>query len=289
MLLTVRNLIEYSNSKYFKDIKIEKKIKNMPIQSLLLHKLGLIWCCFFQINDFESVYNYARKAYEIDNYNLDAIITLGKIELLRHNYDKALQYANLAVEIDSDNFKAIRLLSKCYIAQGEDESEILNVLNKARTSGNDDELDYDIIKFIYINGNYYECLKECKKSIVENSDSYIAQKAEKYVSKIYEKVMKSRARMNQELELSDEIDGNDELNSKEEFRINESKVKSSIDDIMDMGFKNEDLEKPKEDKDIKNEEALEKTTDKNKKIKDNKKSVSNRGKFETEENNRTNR
>lgn len=251
--------------------------------------LGLIGCCFFQINDFESAYNYARKAYEIDNYNLDAIITLGKIELFRHNYDEALQYATLAVEIDSDNFKAIRLLSKCYIAQGEDESEILSVLNKAKTLGNDDELDYDIIKFLYINGEYFECLKECKKSIVENSDSYIAQKAAKYVSKIYEKVMKSRARMSQELELGSEIDGNNELNSKEKFHITESKVKSSIDDIIDMGFKNEDLEKPKEDKsidkDVKNEEELEKTTDRHKKIKDNKKSLSNRGELETEENN----
>ena len=41
--------------------------------------LGLIGCCFFQINDFESAFNYAKKAYEIDNYNLDAILTLGKI------------------------------------------------------------------------------------------------------------------------------------------------------------------------------------------------------------------
>ena len=29
MLLTVQNLIEYLNSKYFKDIKIEKEVKSM--------------------------------------------------------------------------------------------------------------------------------------------------------------------------------------------------------------------------------------------------------------------
>lgn len=227
--------------------------------------LGLIGCCFFQINDFESAYNYSKKAYEIDNYNEDAIITLGKIELLRHNYDEALQYATLAVNIGNSNFKAIRLLSKCYIAQGEDESEILRILNQARVLGNDDELDFDIIKFLYINGDYFECLKECKKSIVENSDSYIAQKAAKYVSKIYEKVMLSKARMSQELELSSELDENDDLNLKEEFHINESKVKSSIDDIMDMGLKNEDLEEQKEDKTLKNKELIEKKPPKSKK------------------------
>ena len=250
--------------------------------------LGLIGCCFFQINDFESAYNYSKKAYEIDNCNLDAIITLGKIELVRHNYDEALQYATLAVEIDNENFKSIRLLSKCYIAQSEDESKILRVLNKARTLGNDDDLDFDLIKFLYINGDYFECLKECKKSIVENSDSYIAQKATKYVSKIYEKVMLTKARMSQELELGSEIDENNEFNLKEEFHINENKVKSSIDDIMDMGFKNENLEKSKENKSIdkgsKNQEDLGKTSDKSNKVIDHEKKMSNREEFKNEEN-----
>jgi tetratricopeptide (TPR) repeat protein len=207
--------------------------------------LGLIGCCFFEINDFESAYNYSKKAYELDNYNLDSIITLGKIELRRHNFDEAFQYAALAVNIDKTNFQAIRLLSKCYIAQGEDESEILDVLNKARSLGNDYELEFDIIKYLYINGDYFECLKECRKSIVENSDSYIAQKATKYVSKIYEKVMLSRAKLSQESAISRETD-NRGLNSNESPQINGSKVKSSIDNIMDMGLKNEDLNKTNE-------------------------------------------
>ncbi|MVX64882.1 AAA family ATPase [Clostridium chromiireducens] len=209
--------------------------------------LGLIGCCFFQINDFESAYNYSKKAYELDHYNLDAIITLGKIELYRNNHDEALQYAALAVGIDDKNFKATRLLSKCYIAKGEDEIVTLGILRKARRLGNDDDLDFDIIKFLYINGNYFECLKECKRSIIENTDSYIAQKATMYVSKIYEKVMLSKARMNQELELRQDKENSDDLNLNEEFKINESKVKSSIDNIMDLGLKNEDLESSSED------------------------------------------
>nr|WP_312292135.1 AAA family ATPase [Clostridium chromiireducens] len=210
--------------------------------------LGLIGCCFFQINDFESAYNYSKKAYELDHYNLDAIITLGKIELYRNNYDEALQYAALAVGIDDKNFKATRLLSKCYIAKGEDEIVTLEILRKARRLGNDDDLDFDIIKFLYINGNYFECLKECKRSIIENTDSYIAQKATMYVSKIYEKVMLSKARMNQELELRQDKENSDNLNLNEEFKINENKIKSSIDNIMDLGLKNEDLESSSEDK-----------------------------------------
>lgn len=203
--------------------------------------LGLIACCFFEINDFENAYNYSKKAYEIDNYNLNAIITLGKIELRRHNFDEAFHYADLAVNIDENNFQAIRLLSKCYIVQGDDEKEILEILNKARILGSDDELDFDIIKFLYINGYYFECLKECKKSIIQNSDSYIAQKATKYVSKIYHKVMHSKARMNQELETEGQSGGNNE-NLKDKFEINESRVKSSIDDIIDMGLNNKDLD-----------------------------------------------
>ncbi|OOM77966.1 AAA family ATPase [Clostridium sp. BL-8] len=202
--------------------------------------LGLIGCCFFEINDFENSYNYSKKAYELDNYNLDAIITLGKIELRRHNFDEAFQYATLAVNIDNETFQAIRLLSKCYIAQGEDEREILKLLNKARALGNDDELEFDIIKFLYINGDYFECLKECRKSIVENSDSYIAQKAAKYVSKIYEKVMINKAKLRQGSVLNSKP-GKSEPSIGEDFKINESRVKSSIDDIIDMGLQNGDL------------------------------------------------
>lgn len=204
--------------------------------------LGLIGCCFFQINDFENSYNYAKKAYELDNCNLDAIITLGKIELHRDNYDEALQYATLSIQIDHKSFKAIRLLSKCYIAKGEDENIILYILKKARTLGNDDDLDFDIIKFLYINGDYFECLKECKRSIVEKSDSYIVQKATKYVSKIYEKVIASKGQINTELEFSEEVYNSDKFNSKEKLQINESKIKSSIDNIIDMNLKNEKLE-----------------------------------------------
>jgi SpoVK/Ycf46/Vps4 family AAA+-type ATPase len=110
---------------------------------------------------------------------------------------------------------------------------------------------------LYINGDYFECLRKCKRSIVENSDSYIAQKATKYVSKIYEKVMFSKARMNQELEAGSKANAKYQLNPKEEFQINESKVKSSIDDIMDMELKNKDLEKTKENENI-NSKAISK-------------------------------
>ena len=244
--------------------------------------LGLIGCCFFQINDFESAYNYSKKAYELDMYNLDSIITLGKIELVRHNYDEALQYAELAVKIEEGNFKAIRLLSKCYIAKGEDESKILKALNKARTLGNDEDLDFDIIKFLYINGDYFECLQECKKSIMENANSYIAQKAAKYVSKIYEKVMLSKARISQELRAESEDAETSEINGKEEFYINEGKVKSSIDDIIDMGFKNEDLEGNKEENNIDaNSKNPDKSENKSEKRINNKRSIKNR---KTEEN-----
>ena len=208
--------------------------------------LGLIGCCFYEINDFESSYNYEKKAYELDNYNLEAIITLGKIELRRHNFDEAFQYATLAVDIDNESFQAIRLLSKCYIAQGEDERDILRFLNKARALGNDDELEFDIIKFLYINGDYFECLKECRKSIVENSDSYIAQKAAKYVSQIYEKIMIKKAKLSQKSVLNSELD-KDESSSSENFKISESRVKSSIDDIMDMGLKDEEFNKTNEE------------------------------------------
>ena len=104
---------------------------------------------------------------------------------------------------------------------------------------------------------------------MENADSYIAQKAAKYVSKIYEKVMRNKTRINQELEAESESAQTNEADAKEEFRINEGRVKSSIDDIIDMGFKNEELNENKDedniDKDSNNDKVSKKSQDKSEK------------------------
>ena len=44
--------------------------KGMRLDELKNQYLGLISCCFFMMNDLESSYNYAWKAYEIDNNDL---------------------------------------------------------------------------------------------------------------------------------------------------------------------------------------------------------------------------
>jgi len=161
--------------------------------------LGLIGCCLFNIGDYENAFNYSRKAFDLDNRNLDSIITLGKIELFRHNYNEAYMYINLATKIDENNFNAIRLLSKYYIAKEEDAQKVLDLLYRAKELGNDEELDLDIIKFLYILGEYAECLKNCKAIIMNHSNAYSAQKATKFVSQIYDEVMQSRSEVNEEL------------------------------------------------------------------------------------------
>lgn len=190
--------LTYYNSKEY--LKATECLKKAIIYDEKNNKyLGLIGCCLFKISDYENAFNYSKKAFELDSRNLDAIITLGKIELFRHNYSEAYMYINLAVGIDKNSYKAVRLLSKYYIAKEHDAKKVLEILYEAQTLGNDEDLDLDIIKFLYISGEYTECLKKCKYIIMNHSNAYAAQKATKFVSEIYNEVMQSNSSMKEEL------------------------------------------------------------------------------------------
>lgn len=231
-------LTYYNSKEYLKATECLKKAINYDEKNNKY--LGLIGCCLFNTGDYENAFNYSRKAFELDNRNLDAIITLGKIELFRHNYNEAYMYINLAVEIDKNNYEAIRLLSKYYIAKEEDAKKVLEVLYSAQKLGNDEELDLDIIKFLYILGDYTECLKKCKNVIMNHSNAYAAQKATKFVSEIYNEVMQSKSEMKKELntilnekenlfkenklieEIKKELDFNDDKKEEIDSILNES-------------------------------------------------------------------
>lgn len=231
-------LTYYNSKEYLKATECLKKAINYDEKNNKY--LGLIGCCLFNTGDYENAFNYSRKAFELDNRNLDAIITLGKIELFRHNYNEAYMYINLAVEIDKNNYEAIRLLSKYYIAKEDDAKKVLEVLYSAQKLGNDEELDLDIIKFLYILGDYTECLKKCKNVIMNHSNAYAAQKATKFVSEIYNEVMQSKSEMKKELntilnekenlfkenklieEIKKELDFNDDKKEEIDSILNES-------------------------------------------------------------------
>ena len=88
--------IIYLNGKEY--VKADKNFK----KAIVLDKekdqyLSLISLYFLGINDIENSYNYAYKAYELDNKDLDAIIVLGRIEYLRRNYEDSLSFAVRAI------------------------------------------------------------------------------------------------------------------------------------------------------------------------------------------------
>lgn len=146
--------------------------------------LGLVSCIFYEINDVENSYSYAYKALKINKNDIDAVITLGRIELYRNNYEESLSYGIMAVQFDDCNFCAVRLLSKIYIAMGVEEEDTLKILYRARELGVDYELSLDIIKVLYVTENYVQCLKECRTSLLENCTGYVAKAINKYVNEI---------------------------------------------------------------------------------------------------------
>ena len=184
MALTYFKCNEYfKGSEYFKKgILYDKKENVYP---------GLIACILYEINDMENSYSYAYKAFELDKNDLEAVITLGKIELNRNNYEESLSYGVTAIEIDESSYQAVRLLSRIYIAMGVDEEDTLKSLYRARELGKDYELELDIIKILYLTGRYIECLKECKNTLINNCTGYTAQKVNKYVKTISNYTKKS--------------------------------------------------------------------------------------------------
>ena len=180
--------LTYFNCKeYVKATETFKKA--MKLDELKNEHLSLISCCFFMMNDLESSYNYAWKAYEIDNNDVDAIVTLGRIEFLRNNFEESLSYAVIAVEIDNNNFNAVRLLSKIYISMGLDEKDTLNILYRVRSLGKDEDLTLDIIKVLFLLQDYTSCLKECKNTIINHETGYVIENATRIAKKIHEKFM----------------------------------------------------------------------------------------------------
>lgn len=150
---------------------------------------SLISLYFLGINDLESSYNYAYKAYELDNKDIDAVIVLGRIEYIYHNYEQALSFAVSAVEIDENNFRAVRLISEIYIVIGADIKETLQVLYRAGSLGFSEMINLDIVRLLYLNKDYSLCLKECRNIIISCHEGYVVIKTSEYVKKIYEKFM----------------------------------------------------------------------------------------------------
>lgn len=193
---------------------------------------SLISMYFLGINDLENSYNYAYKAYELNKKDIEAIIVLARIEYLHKNYEDSLAFAVSAVEIDENNFRAVRIISEIYIVIGADSKETLEVLYRAKDLGKDENINLDIIKVLYFNEQYVDCLKECKNTISNCHNGYIAIKTSQYINEIYEKFM--TAEVLGETEKERATDGNIEITSDEKGEFFSNSIVEKIDKVIEV-------------------------------------------------------
>lgn len=275
------NAKEYIKAdKSFKKAIVLDKEKNQYFSLISLYLLG--------INDIENSYNYAYKAYELDNMDLDAIIVLGKIEYLRRNYEDSLAFAVSAVEIDENNFKAIRLISEIYIIIGAETGETLELLYKARTLGFDEDLSLDIIKLLYLDEQYVLCLKECRSVIVNCQEGYVAIKVTKYVSNMYKKFIGETAVIDSNKDVYNEFlhySSNEEISESEEINYGKNvkfkdPILNNIDEILDCinnsengDIPNKKVDESEEKKVFENKKNIDKDEKKVNRKKDEKNSI----------------
>lgn len=219
---------------------------------------SLISMYFLGINDLENSYNYAYKAYELDNKDVEAIIVLARIEYLHKNYEDSLAFAVSAVELDENNFRAVRIISEIYIVIGADSKETLEVLYRAKDLGKDENINLDIIKVLYFNEQYVECLKECKDTISNCHNGYIAIKTSQYINEIYEKFMTTEVLGEAEKERA--LEGNIDMLSDEKGEFFSNSIVDKIDKVIEV-IEDYDHEDVKEEVQVK-EEAFEKCEEK---------------------------
>lgn len=144
----------------------------------------------FYLNNCEDAYEYSKNANAINPNNIQSIITLGNLELKKYNYKESTDYANKVLEIDKDNYDAMRLLTRCYMGNGTDVKALLKLLKKLKKLKDDDDVNTDIIKILYMEGLYDECQKECKKILIRNPNSGSAQTSRELISKIKDREQK---------------------------------------------------------------------------------------------------
>lgn len=156
----------------------------------------------FELSDYEQSYTYSQRAYNLNSNNVETLINFGKLYLTKDDYENAIKYSELALKQDSNSFEAYRLLSKCHMAMGNDFSKTIGFLKKAKKLGYDDEIDYDIIKTLYVFEEYDECIKYCKKILIKNPNSSAAEKATEILSKIRKRRLDSKGKNEEESNFS---------------------------------------------------------------------------------------
>src|SRR5690606_14624743 len=154
-------LVYYKAKEYTKSAQYLKQAVYFEPKNDIYY--GLLSVTFFELTDYEQAQLNAEQAYKMNPKNTDALLTLARIELVNHNELKAESLIQNVLDIDSQNFDALRLLSKCYMQKSEDTDKVLKALKRAKKYGIDDELEFDIIKTLYISERFDECLKQCKK------------------------------------------------------------------------------------------------------------------------------
>jgi SpoVK/Ycf46/Vps4 family AAA+-type ATPase len=146
------------------------------------------WCYLgmtqYKLNDLNAAEKALEKAYSINQKHFQTLVARSYLMLKTNRLDEAISLAEEAKSQDNHNFEIARLISKCYLKSNEPPEKVLDALKEARKLGNDNELDFEIAKMMYMCGYHKECMDYCKKIVVKNPNSEPADRARELIGKI---------------------------------------------------------------------------------------------------------
>eukprot|EP01129_Flabellula_baltica_P010330 TRINITY_DN4358_c0_g1_i1.p1 TRINITY_DN4358_c0_g1~~TRINITY_DN4358_c0_g1_i1.p1 ORF type:complete len:447 (+),score=106.13 TRINITY_DN4358_c0_g1_i1:183-1343(+) len=91
--------------------------KSLAINELYAPALNGVALCLIEQGKIEEAFDYAESAVESDESYISGMMTLGKLEMTRNNYDEALELFNIALSLDRENAASYSAIGDVYLAK----------------------------------------------------------------------------------------------------------------------------------------------------------------------------
>lgn len=138
------------------------------------------------LKDAKKADSYIDRAFELDNQNATALLAASIRSFNQEDYETTIHFIIKGLNTNEHRFHFLKLQVELFLKTGKSTQEILSLIEQAQKYGSDDELDYTYAKLLYMNLQYIECKKFCRKFIMKHPNSEYIEKFRKLMSKMKE-------------------------------------------------------------------------------------------------------
>lgn len=128
--------------------------------------------------------DYVKQALKLDGANPASLLSAGLLAFSKKDYSRALDYCEQGIRTGVFLFEFLHLKIQIFLETARPNGEIIPLIKQAQRLGESHELDYLYAKLLYMNMQYDDCQKFCRKFLLKYPNSSYAEKMRHIVSKI---------------------------------------------------------------------------------------------------------